>query len=364
MRISVTVPKGLTNISNGKLQATTDLPGNLTRFDWYVSYPITNYNVVVNIGDYVHFSDQLINQQDTLPLNYYCISYNREKAEQIFRNVKPMLGFYEKIFGKYPFRRDGFTAMESLYPMEHQSAVSIGPINNPVHSNKVDIAELTRTMWHEVAHEWWGNNITCSDMADLWIHEAFATYTETLNYEAFYNKNKALKHLNGQPPVNKEPVIGVYNVNHFHLGDMYSKGALMLNTLRNVIANDSLFFNMLKGMQEHFRYQSINTEMLVSYINKTTNADYTAFFHQYLNFANIPELQLKFARQVNGGWSLQYRWNAEVKGFAMPVSVTKTKNKWSFIYPTGDWQQLELQHVEPSDFKIDTENFYIKVKKE
>jgi aminopeptidase N len=145
---------------------------------------------------------------------------------------------------------------------------------------------------------------------------------------------------------------------------MYSKGALMLNTLRNVIANDSLFFNMLKGMQEHFRYQSINTEMLVSYINKTTNADYTAFFHQYLNFANIPELQLKFARQVNGGWSLQYRWNAEVKGFAMPVSVTKTKNKWSFIYPTGDWQQLELQHVEPSDFKIDTENFYIKVKKE
>ncbi len=364
MRISVTIPKGLTEISNGKLLAKTDLPGNLTRFDWYVSYPITNYNVVVNIGDYIHFADQYIHQNDTMALNYYSLSYNKAKAEELFQNVKPMLALYEKSFGKYPFGKDGFTAMESLYPMEHQGAVSIGPINNPINSNKFDKKELVRTMWHEAAHEWWGNSITCSDMADLWIHEAFATYTETLNYEAFYDKKTGLKHLKGEPPQNKEPIIGIYNVNDFHLGDMYSKGALMLHTMRSIIANDSLFFDLLKGLQSHFRYQPVTTEMIVAYINKNAQRDFTSFFDQYLKCPGIPELDLKFTKESDDGWLVQYRWNAEINGFDMPVSVTKTRNEWSFIYPTSKWQQLHLKDIKPADFKVDTDNFYITVKKE
>ncbi|HTE32250.1 MAG TPA: M1 family metallopeptidase [Chryseolinea sp.] len=364
MQISVTVPKGLTEISNGKLKGKTDLPGDLTRFDWYVSYPITNYNVVVNIGDYVHFSDQLVNYADTLALNYYCLSYDKAKAEQVFQHVKPMLALYTERFGDYPFAKDGFTAMESLYPMEHQGAVSIGSINNPVNSNKFDRKELIRTMWHEVSHEWWGNSITCSDMADLWIHEAFATYTETLNYEFFAGKQQALKHLTGEPPENKEPIIGIYNVNNFHLGDMYSKGALMLHTLRSVIASDSIFFNLLKGLQSNFRYQSVNTEMIVNYVNEFTKTDFTAFFDQYLKYEKIPELDLRFTSEGDRNWLVQYRWKTDAKGFNIPVRVTQVKNEWTFIYPKADWQQISLKDLKPADFKVDTENFYITVRKE
>lgn len=363
MQISITIPTGLNEISNGKLLAKTDLPGNLTRFDWYVSYPITNYNVVVNIGDYVHFTDQFINEKDTLALNYYCLAYNQAKAEKLFQNIKPMLALYEKNYGKYPFAKDGFTAMESLYPMEHQGAVSIGSINNPINSDKFDAKEVTRTMWHEAAHEWWGNSITCSDFADLWIHEAFATYTETLNYEAFGGKEKGLKHLKGEQPQNKEPIIGIYDVNNFHLGDMYSKGALMLHTLRSVLANDSLFFTMLKELQAHFKYQSVTTKMIVNYINEKSKHDFTSFFDQYLKFANIPELEIKFVKEDISGWLVQYRWNADVKGFNMPVKVSTDRNKWEFIYPNTDWQQLHLKNLKPDDFKIDTDNYYITVKR-
>jgi len=249
MKISITVPNGLKEISNGRLLQTTALPDGFTRFDWYVSYPINNYNVVINIGNYAHFTDTYTRGQDTMALNYYCLPDSREKAAQIFKEVKPMLALYEKDFGVYPFQRDGFTLMESLYPMEHQGAVSFGPVYNPVNSDKWDPADLQRTAWHETAHEWWGNNITCRDMADLWIHEAFATYAEVLAYETFSGKEASLKYLKDQHPGNKEPVIGVYNVNHFHLGDMYSKGCLMLHTLRNVINNDSAWFGILKGIQ-------------------------------------------------------------------------------------------------------------------
>ena len=203
MKIRITVPDDLMDISNGRLLQKTKLEGNYTRFDWYVSYPINNYNVVLNIGDYAHFSDHYISGLDTLALNFYCMPYNMDKAKQIFSHTKPMLALYEKDFGKYPFAKDGFTLMESLYPMEHQSAVSIGPINNPINSENYDSAESIRTSWHEAAHEWWGNSINCKDMADLWIHEAFATYAEVLAYEQFSGKQAALKYLKSDYLVTK-----------------------------------------------------------------------------------------------------------------------------------------------------------------
>ena len=358
MKISITVPRGLTDISNGRLQQKTDLPGNLTRFDWYVSYPINNYNVVVNIGDYAHFSDSYIRQRDTMTLDYYCMPYNMEKAKKIFEHVKPMLALYEKDFGEYPFRRDGFTLMESLYPMEHQGAISIGSIDAPFNSDKWDPADLLRATWHESAHEWWGNSVTCKDMADFWIHEAFATYAEALAYEYFSGKKAMLKYLKAQHPENKEPIIGVYDVNNFHEGDMYPKGCLMLNTLRNVIDNDSLWFSILRGIQEHFRYQPVTTEDIVEYVNLATQKDYTPFFDQYLRHPAIPELALAIKR-VGASLVVQYKWNADVRSFNMPVKATTAKNTFTFIHPTADWQTLSLQNMRPADFKVDTDDFYI-----
>ena len=363
MRISISVPDGLMDISNGRLLQKTKLNGNFTRFDWYVSYPINNYNVALNIGDYAHFSDQYISGSDTLDLNFYCMPYNLDKARQIFSHAKPMLALYEKDFGRYPFWKDGFTLMESLYPMEHQSAVSIGSINNPFNSDHFDSAESIRTAWHEAAHEWWGNSITCRDMADLWIHEAFATYAEVLDYEHFSGKSAAQKYLKDGVPGNKESIIGYYDVNDFHTGDMYTKGALMLHTLRNVLDNDSLWFAILHGMQEHFKYQTVNTEDIVKYVNSATGKDFTYFFNQYLRYPSIPQLQVAFTKE-GPDLRLQYRWKADVKDFRMPVKVTTTKDNFSFIYPTTEWQFLTLPDMREKDFKVDVDEFYVIVKEE
>ncbi|MFT3822962.1 MAG: M1 family metallopeptidase [Chitinophagaceae bacterium] len=363
MSISITIPNnGLDEISNGRLLKKTALPNNYTRYDWYVSYPINNYNVVVNIGDFMHFTDHYIRSNgDTLALNYYCMPYNENNAKLIFSNVKPMLQLFEKLFGEYPFSRDGFTVMEGFYPMEHQSAVSIGYINSPFDSNKMDTTDIIRLMWHEVAHEWWGNNITDKDIADMWIHESFASYAELLAFENLKGKEAARKYLSAQHPDNKEPIIGVYDVNHFHMGDMYTKGILLLHTLRNVINNDDLWFSILYGLQQDFRYQTVTTEDIVTYINKKAKKDYTPFFDQYLRYAAIPELQLKFEKK-DQGLVVQYRWQADVVAFDMPVKIATTPGNMQFIYPTTQWQTINLAGINEKDVVADTANFYIRVK--
>jgi hypothetical protein len=333
MRISVTVPRGLTDVSNGRFLGKTELPGDLTRFDWYVSYPILNYNVAINIGDYV---------RDTFPgVDCYYLSYHPGPARKVFAGAVPMLALCQRDFGAYPFA--GFTLVEAPYPMEHQEVVSIGPIDG------VDPAEVTRTMWHESAHEWWGNSVSCSDFADLWIHEAFATYTEVLAYRAFVGEKAASRYLREQVPENKEPVIGVYGVNYFHLGDMYSKGCLLLNTMQHVIGNDSLWFSILRGIQKRFRYKSVTTEDIVRCFNELSGADYTRVFDQYLRYTAIPEFQYSLA-----GNRLRYRWKADVPGFHMAI---RTRDVW--LHGTTEWQEVTLAH--PSEFGVDTEDYYVRV---
>ncbi len=364
MKISVTVPSGLMDISNGRLIAKKEVAGKQTRFDWYVSYPINNYNVVVNVGDYAHFSDTYIRNGDSLSLDYYCMPYNIKRAKEIFDQVKPMLAVYEKKFGKYPFERDGFVLMESIYPMEHQSAVSIGQI--PQHH--FDAVEMRRLMWHESAHEWWGNSLTCKDMADFWIHESFATYSEYLNIETMSGRESATKAINKQispdkDTIARDPVIGVYNVNDIHrdLGDLYSKGSLMLNTLRSIINNDSLWFSILFGLQERFRYKTVTTADITKYINEKTKTDYDYFFDQYLFQPSLPELEIKLWEE-NASLKVQYRWNAATNNFHMPVKITRSKNNFDFITPSTSWQTLDLGKMNPKDFKVATDEFYIRLK--
>lgn len=362
MKISVTVPRGLTDISNGRLLRKIDLAEGKTRFDWYVSYPITNYCVVINIGNYAQTTDHLITSRDTLPIHYYYLPHDSAIAKKIFKHGRPMLSVFEESFGAYPFRRDGFTAMQSPYPMEHQSAVSIGAIFNPFNSETYDSLDMIRTMWHESAHEWWGNNVTVKDMADLWIHEAFATYAEVMAYEQLYGKEAMLKYMKDQKPGNKVPVIGQYDVNDFQLGDMYSKGALMLHTLRNLMDDDVAWLDLLHSIQSHFAYQTITTRDLVAFINEKTKTDYTAFFAQYLTKASIPVLQVKFKKEGKNT-VVSYRWKADVDNFNMPVKVTVRPNVFDFIYPTAAWQELSLQNLGPKEFRVDTERFYLTVEK-
>ncbi len=356
MAISVTVPEGMTDISNGRLLRKSTTSNHLTRFDWYVSNPIVNYDVVMNIGNYQHFSDTYVRAKDTLTMDYYCMPYSLEKAKLLFRNVVPMLQRYEKYFGPYPFPQDGFTLLEAPYPMEHQSAVSVGSLDNYYG----DSLELKRLMWHECAHEWWGNSVTCSDMAEFWLHEAFATYAEYLSREAIYGKEDAEKEINKQKPANKEPMTGVYNVNHIHydIGDLYSKGSLMLNTLRHVIDNDSLWFGMLRGIQSVFRYRSVTADEIIGYINKQSGADYNYFFEQYLHQASIPNLELKLS-QDRQDVVVQYRWTQVTDDFHMPIKVSRSKSSLQRIEPTTTWQSMRIANMQASEFKVDDQEFLV-----
>lgn len=361
MRISVTIPTGQEEISNGRLLERVNLPDGQTRFVWYVDYPIVTYNVAINVGDYIHFADTYVSGPDSLPLNFYALRYNADYAHWIFGDIKRMLTLYYKDFGPYPFSRDGFNIMESIYPMEHQGAVSMGPMNSPFNSRSYDTAGELRTMWHESAHEWWGNSVGCADYADMWLHEGFADYSEFLNEEALYGRDSALRELTKDHPENKEPIIGVYNVNNFHMGDMYLKGSLILETLRNLTGNDSLWFSTFRGIQRQFRYQPVSSLQVEHYFSNALGKDYSYFFDQYLRQAAIPSLILHLEPR-GADLEVRYKWEADVPDFRMPIKVTIARDSLSFIYPTADWQKITLKGITPANFRVDTTEFYATIK--
>ncbi len=372
--ISVTVPSNLTVVANGRLQRKTAIDGDRTRFDWFISYPINNYNLTINAGKYAHIKDKYTNGTDTLDLDYHVMHYNLETARQKLSIVKPMLRTYEKYFGPYPFLRDGFKLVETPHAMEHQSCVAVGfeyftPSDETSDKAKApDFANGAvdfQVVIHEVAHEWWGNSVSCTDNAELWIHEAFATYAEALFVEDQYGYANAQVYLNWMKKLvkNKNPIIGKFNVNHIHynIDDMYYKGALMLNTLRHVINNDSLWFGILKGIQTAFKYKTVSTEHIVRYINQKTGVDYTNFFHQYLRTTKIPVLELVFENTA-GKTHLYYRWVTDVEDFTMPVKYTISSGEPAFLYPDNTWRKVVLGSVSQDEFNVNKHQLYINVK--
>lgn len=367
MMISVTVPSGLMNVSNGRLRKSTALKDGWRRFDWFVSYPINNYNVTVNIGKFAHFNDFYLSGRDTLKLDYYVMPENLDKAKKQFEQVKPMLVCFEKYFGKYPFWNDGFKEVESPHlGMEHQSALAYG--NNYLQGYRGTATSEVGLKFdfiiiHEAAHEWWGNNVTSKDIADMWIHESFGAYAEALYVECLFGYEEALKYINAKKfnVINRQPIIGVYGVNKEGSKDMYDKGQLVLNTLRHVINNDELWISILSGIQHHFRHQTVTAENIIQYVNKKTNSDLTYFFNQYLRHAAIPELEINLVK-TGDRVTARYRWNIDVPDFAMPVKVTTSKNSFEMIYPKKEWGTSALQNIHPDDFKVATDQFYIDVK--
>ena len=357
MKIWITIPSEYTEISNGRLIRKTQIAENQTRYEWGVSYPINNYNVTFNIGKYVHYQDEYISD-DTLTIDYYVMPYNLDRSKKMFAQVKPMLKCFERNFGKYPFKRDGFTLLESIYPMEHQSGVCIGKINA---ENAGDTNPL---LWHESAHEWWGNAITTKDIADMWVHEAFATYAEYQVIEERFGKDLAYQAIQEQVEAvqNTQPIIGAYDVNHifYDIGDMYSKGSLMLHTFKNVLNNDTLWVNLLRDIQREFRYKTISSNQLVTFISERTQTDFTYFFDQYLKFTRLPLLEIEL-EENEANLRVKYRWVADVADFRMPVKVTTARNHFEFIYPTTDWQSFTLRNLDAHEFEVNEEEFFIDV---
>lgn len=358
MRIRLVAPNGLLAVANGNLRGQRQLRNGFTEYDWRVSYPINSYNVTLNVGDYVTLHDTYTAADgDTLALDYYVFRYNRGIAGPHFAQVKPMLRCYERFFGKYPFWRDGYALVETPYwGMEHQGAIAYGNFfkNNPFGFDFIVV--------HESGHEYFGNSLSAADHAEMWIHEAFTTYMETLYLECWKNYAESVRYLLTQKPKikNEHPMLGPLGVNYQQKDtDVYYKGAWMLHTLRHALANDSLFFRTLKGLATEFKLKVVSTADIVGYFNRATGQNLTPFFNQYLRHTTPPLLEYQ-TKTLGDGVEVRYRWKVPEAGFAMPVEVTTDGGKtFQRLNPTTEWQTRVLPGGDGKHFRLATERFYV-----
>jgi aminopeptidase N len=363
MDISVAIPNDLVDVSNGKFAGKTDLGDGYTRWDWHVSYPINNYDVSLNIGNYVHFSDKL----GDLNLDFYALPEDLEKAKTQFAQAKEMIEAYQHYFGPYPFAEDGYKLIEAPYSgMEHQSAVTYGNLfqNGYLGKDWTEVGISPRfdfIIIHESAHEWFGNSITAADPSDMWIHEGWATYLESLYVEYRWGKADAIKYLSGYKPkiYNLRPIVAEHGVNAEPTEDQYFKGALMLNTIRSVLDDDAKWWTLLYNFYQHFKYQNIMTEDVVSYFNQQTGMNLTPIFDQYLRHAQIPRLELLFGEAPG---MVMYKWSADEEDFDMPVRVG-TPDHWQVIRPTTQWQWIQTK-LTKDEFVVATDLYYVDVNKQ
>jgi aminopeptidase N len=362
MEISVSIPNDLVDVSNGKFMGKTDLGDGYTRWDWLVHYPINNYDVSLNIGNYVHFSDR----SGELPLDFYVLPEDRAKAEAQFAQAKGMLEIFAHYFGDYPFPLDGYKLIEVPYPgMEHQSAVTYGNhfangyLGRDWAGGGISL-RFDFIIIHESAHEWFGNSISAADRSDMWIHEGWATYLESLYVEARWGRADALKYLAGLKPKvkNLQSIISARGVNSTPPEDQYFKGALFINTLRSVVNDDARWWALLHGLYQRFKYQNIMTEDVVQYFNQQTGLHLTTIFDQYLRHPSLPVLDLQFNPSAG---SVRYRWKADEPEFAMPILVG-SREHWQMIYPTTTWQSMQTSQGK-NKFEVATDLYYITVDK-
>ena len=360
MDIRVAVPNPLINVSNGRLIGKTDLGDGYTKWHYRVHYPINSYNVSVNIANYVHFGETM----GDLTLDYYVLPANLEKAKKQFAQVKPMIEAFEKYFGEYPFKKDGFKLIEVPYSgMEHQSAVTYGNrfANGYLERDWTGVGVSLKfdfIIIHESAHEWFGNAVSAAEQSDMWIHEGWATYLECLYVEQVFGYDDALKYTNGYKSkiANKEPIIVQRGLARDPDQDMYFKGALFLHTLRSVVSDDKRWFKLIRDLYDQFKYKNSMTEEIVAFVNKELGHDLTPVFDQYLRRAALAVLELTFNDAEKLVW---YRWKADERGFAMPIRVGDPAN-WQTIQPSAEWKSMPWSGSKES-FKVATDLYYVNV---
>lgn len=363
--ISVSVPKDLQEISNGRLRNIVEKPDGYKQYNWFVSNPINNYDVTFYIGKYAHWQDSFDGEAGKLSIDYWSLQTDSAKARPHWdADVKNMLKCFEHWFGPYPWYKDGYKLVQAPHlGMEHQSAVAYGNQFKKGYLGR----DLSRTghglNWdfitvHESGHEWFGNSITAKDIGDMWIHEGFTNYSEILFVECTENKAAANEYAIGlQKTISNDiPVIGPYGVNKEGSGDMYPKGANLIQIIRLLINDDEKFRQILRGLNKTFYHQTVTTAQIENYISKESGLKLNKIFDQYLRHSKIPILEYKFA---NG--ELSYRWVADVKDFDMPVKVTITPNTYTLIKPTTKWKTTKVgESINEATFKNDPQ-FYIKI---
>lgn len=364
MNINITVPENLTAVSNGRLMKTDENKSEKTKtFRWRVTNPINNYAVNANIGNYVHWEEKYAGEGGELDLQYWVLPHQLESAKKQFKEVPRMLKAFEHWFGKYPWYEDGYKLVTVSYAgMEHQSSVTYG--NYFQNGYRARDYSGSGVGWkfdfiivHESGHEWFGNNISMKDAADMWIHEGFTNYSENLFVEYYFGKPDAETYVIGSRHNvrNDQPIIGTYGTNREGSGDMYAKGGNMLHTIRHIIGDDEKWRSILRGLNKDFWHQTVTTAQVENYISNKSGVDLSKVFDQYLRTKDIPVLQYKI-----DGKNITYKFDKVVKGFAMPVRFMINGREVS-LKPTDQMQTFNSPD-EVKTFEIDR-NFYVNTEK-
>jgi aminopeptidase N len=363
-RIAITVPDPMVNISNGRLRATTKNRDGTTTYEWFVRSPINNYDVAVNAGTYAHFSDTYQGERGELTLDFWPLAVNLERARVQFQQVKPMLKCFEHWFGPFPWYEDGFKLVETPHlGMEHQSAVAYGnkyqngylgtDRSGTGHGLKWDFIII-----HEAGHEWWGNQVTAKDIADMWVHEGFTNYSEALYTECTQGRDAGFAYARGgrRNVQNEAPIQGVFGVHNEGSGDMYDKGGLMLHTIRQLIGNDETWRGILRGLNSTYGRKTVTGQEVQDYISRQSGIDLSRVFRQYLTTTMVPVLEYRIS-----GSTLSYRWANVIPGFDMPIKATLSGDTFSVIRPTTEWKTARVSLPSPAAFRVDP-NFYVDAK--
>lgn len=359
LQMKITVPKHLKAVGNGRLRAVTKNEKTAS-YTWFVSNPINNYGVNINIGDYVDFSETYNGEKGNLDMHYFVLKDNLSKAKKQFLDAQKMMKAFEYWFGPYPFYEDSYKLVEVPYlGMEHQSSVTYGNRYMDGYLGR----DLSGTGWglkfdfiiiHESGHEWFANNITNKDIADMWIHEGFTAYSENLFLDYYYGKEASSEYVIGTRKRirNDRPIIGNYNVNAEGSSDMYYKGANMIHMLRQFTKNDEKWRGILRKMNAKFHHQTVTTQQIESFLSDEIDLDLHSFFNQYLRDVRIPTLEYNIDKNI-----LHYRWTNVVEGFEMPIEFESNK-QWQWLYPTVSWQ---TKAINSSTITVD-EDYYITTK--
>lgn len=360
--LHIIAPDSLTAVGNGRL---TDKKANgdgTTTWSWTVVNPINNYDIIPYIGKYVNWQENFNGEKGKLNCSYWVLDYNLDKAKEQFKQAPLMLKCFEYWFGPYPFYEDGYKLVEAPHlGMEHQSATAYGN----KYQNGYLGRDLSATGWglkwdfilvHESGHEWFGNNITTKDVADMWVHEGITNYSETLFTECQYGKKAGQDYVIGTRKLirNDSPIIGPYGVNQEGSGDMYYKGGNMLHTIRQVINDDEKFRQILRGLNRTFYHKTVTTQEIEGYISIESNIDFSKVFDQYLRNTAIPVLEYKVVNDK----TISFRWTNCVDGFNLPLKISAGDEQW--IRPTQAWQNVKVDKA--GNFEVDR-NFYVNVKR-
>ena len=360
-RVALTLPAPMMDVSNGRLRSVTPNKNGTTTFEWMVVNPINNYAIAVAAGQYAHYTESYDGLKGKLSMDYWPLDYNLANARRQFPQARSMMQCFEHWFGPYPWYEDGYKLIEVPNSgMEHQSAVAYGNWYQNGY-RKRDSSGLGLGLAfdfiivHESAHEWWGNNITAKDNADMWVHESFANYAEGIYTECILGKDAGARYIvgNRRGIRNDRPIIPAYGVNDQGSGDMYPKGGEMLHTIRQIVNDDAKWRDILTGLNKTFWHRTVMGSEIEHFISDRAGTDLSKVFDQYLRTTMIPVLEWGI-----DGDTLSYRWSSVVPGFDMPVRATLDWPTMGVLHPTTSWQRTRVRVPNPTDFRLD-ENFYV-----